>query len=227
MAGAVALGTALVHTTVKAILPAKVVMPLISGAWFLGGAFIIFRVTASTAAGWAAMTQRNARRKLMLHTKLEAIEVKLESLRTFLLAYYLIQAKFMILCSYFHPFLYIPHVFAIISLLLLQHRIAAMNALSTGTLGPPPQPAPLPPTETQSAETHAAGIKRPSPTGSTGSSIEMVEAPLEEEERGGKNASGSAQNRTSGAEGAAPSRRGKGSFESWKAYASLGGKKTE
>ena len=189
VAGAVALGLSVVHTTMKVILPSKAAVPLISGAWFLGGDFIIFRVTASTAAGWAAMTQRNDRRKRLLQTRLAA----------------------------------------------LQEHITAMNAAARGEAPPSASQSPhptAPPTAERTAEAIAAGIPRPSPTGSTGSSIELVEAPAEEESGsaalpGGGNRGSKGEESAASASGSSRKVGGRTSLESWKQYASLGGRKSE
>ena len=65
-AGGLALGLAILHSTAKALLPARVAGTVVGGAWVLGGAFVVFRLTASTVAGWAAQTERNIRRKKRL-----------------------------------------------------------------------------------------------------------------------------------------------------------------
>lgn len=70
-----ALGLTVLHSAVKAVLPAKAAIPVVGGAWILGGAFIIFRLTAGTVAGWVHSSERNAKRKWYLRQKLQLLEV--------------------------------------------------------------------------------------------------------------------------------------------------------
>lgn len=77
VAGAFALGLTVLHQTVKALLPAKVATPVVGGAWMLGGAYIVFRLTAGTVGGWIGVMERNARRKKNLRRKLEDLEDRL------------------------------------------------------------------------------------------------------------------------------------------------------
>lgn len=70
-----ALGLTVLHSAVKAVLPAKAAIPVVGGAWILGGAFIIFRLTAGTVAGWVHSSERNAKRKWYLRRKLQTLEV--------------------------------------------------------------------------------------------------------------------------------------------------------
>lgn len=74
VAGAIALGLSVLHTTIKTLIPAKAAVPIIGGVWLVGGAFIIFRLTAGTVAGWVASTERNARRKRVLQQRLDIIQ---------------------------------------------------------------------------------------------------------------------------------------------------------
>jgi hypothetical protein len=74
IAGAVVLGLTVLHASMKAVLPVKVATPVLGGAWILGGAFVAFRLTAGTVAGWVASTERNARRKRRLKQQLNGLQ---------------------------------------------------------------------------------------------------------------------------------------------------------
>lgn len=70
----------MINTTMKTVLPSKMAGQLVTGAWILGGALIVLRLTASTAAGWAAAAQRNARRKRALARKIQDLQRRIDAL---------------------------------------------------------------------------------------------------------------------------------------------------
>jgi hypothetical protein len=189
VAGVTALGVGTLHKIIKLIFSPKAAAPLIGGAWVLGGAFIIFHFTASTTAGWAMMTQRNARRKRMLQRKLEAIQRHLNSLTAD------------------NPELNIAPA-------------AAAVAAAGGGVEETGQPHVEEISEVLDEE--GRPIRRSSPSHSTGSSVELVEAPSPENEPEGGGGAGS------GAPTSASSKKpesGGYSLDSWKRYASLGSSK--
>jgi hypothetical protein len=165
-AGALALGLAVLHSTAKAVLPARVAAPVVGASWLVGGAFIVFRLTAGTIAGWVAQSERNTRRKRRLQRKLEAIEDRIRLL------------------------------------LATQQSLAAVESKAQGA------------TEAVAASSQGPG-KKVSPTSSSGSSAELVEAP-EKEESGEE-----ARRPSEGSSGAGTS----SSLEGWRSYARLGSKK--
>ncbi|KAG7668200.1 hypothetical protein NADE_008653 [Nannochloris sp. 'desiccata'] len=171
VAGVTVLGVGTLHKILKLIFTPKAAAPLIGGVWVLGGAFILFHFTGSTAAGWALMTQRNARRKRVLHRKLEAIQRHFDSLTV----------------------------------------DSELN---------------VPPTTEQRQtediiEAEDASIRRNSPSNSTGSSAELVEAPSAEDDPEGR--AGGVAGGTSTSSTSKTAESGGYSLESWKKYASLGG----
>lgn len=102
VAGALAVGLSVVHSTVKALLPAKVAAPMVGGAWFVGGALIAWRLTAGTVAGWVGLVERNSKRKRTLARKLQLIEVSAKKKRRFptnvLYYYFIIPFPVLLLC---------------------------------------------------------------------------------------------------------------------------------
>jgi hypothetical protein len=79
-AGVVALALAVFHSTAHAVLPARLAGGLISGAWALGGAFVVLRLTGGALRGWAGVSARNAGRKRRLARKLAALEAQVRAL---------------------------------------------------------------------------------------------------------------------------------------------------
>ncbi len=79
-AGVVALALAVFHSTARAVLPARLAGGLIGGAWALGGAFVVLRVTGGALRGWAGVSARNALRKRRLARKLAALEAQVRAL---------------------------------------------------------------------------------------------------------------------------------------------------
>jgi len=175
VAGVTALGVGTLHKIIKLIFTPKAAAPLIGGVWVLGGAFILFHFTGSTAAGWALMTQRNARRKRLLQRKLGAIQRHLDSLVD-----------------------------------------SGLNvAISTEQL------------QTEDIiEAEDAPIRHNSPSHSTGSSAELVEAPSAEDEQEQEGGAGGGAGGASSSDRISNNQKEKSggySFDSWKKYASLGG----
>jgi hypothetical protein len=171
VAGVTALGIGTLHKIIKLVFTPKAAAPIIGGAWILGGAFIIFHFTGSTMAGWAMMTQRNARRKRVLQIKLEGIQRRFNSL--------------------------------------------ASSLGIEADVGPP----------AGGGEEQQEGLptRHSSPTHSTGSSAELVEAPTAEEEAEGNVGGAGGAAASTSASGKKAESRGYSSFDSLKRYASLGG----
>ena len=188
VAGVTALGVGTLHKIIKLIFSPKAAAPLIGGAWILGGAFIIFHFSASTAAGWALMTQRNQRRKRILQRKLDAIQRHLTSLTG-------------------------------------ETAIPSPSGGEGGEGGEVSSTAQQQHSEEVPEEGEGLPLRRTSPSHSTGSSVELVEAPSPENERESSAAAGAAGASTSGASSDKKSETTGGYSlvsDSWKRYASLG-----
>lgn len=183
VAGVTALGVGTLHKIIKLLFTPKAAAPLIGGVWVLGGAFILFHFTGSTAAGWALMTHRNARRKQLLQRKLEAIHRHLNSL-------------------------------------VDSEGLQAANAIVDSGLNVASTTEQLQPEDV--IETEDALVRYNSPSHSTGSSAELVEAPSAEDEQEGS-AGGGAGGASASSSASKKAESGGYSLESWKRYASLGG----
>lgn len=142
---------------------------MLGGAWILGGAFVVFRLTAGTVAGWVASAERNARRKRRLKQKLHELQDRI-------------------------------HI-----------MVATQEALKLATT-------------TEEAPIENVPDRRNSPAESTGSSVELVEAPGHGGEEGAPPTSSEAVGPSDALEKQPKEPK---PMETWRQYATLGRKKKE